>query len=189
MWLRPRLKKGRPSGVMSHQRPRRSASVKNVFARAAIAGAAAVRRERRPVAPTWVRNLRRFMGGNSWSAGAGDRRTTFSTWNEIAQVGVALDEGGFAGVEGGFVGSVFDFDADWAGVADVGEDGEKAAPVHVAEAGEFGSVVFVGMGEDADVVEPLAVDADVFGVDVEEAVLEFAHRSQIVHALPDHVRG
>ena len=102
---------------------------------------------------------------------------------------MALEEGGFAEVEGGFVGAVFDFDADVVLVADVGEDGEKLAPVHVAHAGELGGVVFAGVGEDADFVEAMAVEADVFGVDVEEAVFEFAHRVEVVHVLPDHVRG
>jgi len=100
---------------------------------------------------------------------------------------MALDEGGFARVEGGFVGAVFDFDTDAAAIAGVGEDGEELSPIDVAEAGELGGVVFVGMGEDADVAEPLAVDTDVFGVNVEQAILEFPHGGEIVHALPDHV--
>ena len=41
--------------------------------------------------------------------------------DKVSQVGVALDEGGFAGFERGFVGAVFDFDANGTKVADVGE--------------------------------------------------------------------
>jgi len=73
-------------------------------------------------------------------------------------------------------------------VAGVGESGEELVPVDVAEAREFGSVVFAGVGEDAYCIELFAVDADVFGVDVEEAVFEFAHGGDEVHVLPDHVR-
>src|SRR5436190_22894461 len=94
------------------------------------------------------------------------------TWNEITEVGVALDERNFATVEGRFVGAVFDFDANGALVADVGEDRKEAAPIDVTHAREFGRVILAGVSEDADFVEAVVVDADIFGVDVEEAVFE-----------------
>lgn len=73
-------------------------------------------------------------------------------------------------------------------VAGVGERGEELVPVDVAEARELRGVVFAGVGEDADLVELFVVDANVLGMNVEEPVFEFPHRSDEVHLLPDHVR-
>ena len=42
---------------------------------------------------------------------------------------------------------------------------------------------------DADFIEPVSVEAHILGVNVEQLVGEIAHRLEIVHVLPDHVRG
>src|SRR5947207_240349 len=98
----------------------------------------------------------------------------------------ALAEGAFAVVEGALVGAVFDFDADGAVVAGVGEGGEELAPVHVAEPRQFRLVP--AEPEGADFVETVAVDPLVLGVDVDDVRAELADGPGAVDELPYKVR-
>src|SRR5262245_39755198 len=82
--------------------------------------------------------------------------------HKLLQKPLALPQSSSAVGEAGFEGAVLDFDADGAVVAGVGQGGEEAAPVDVAEAGELGGVP--AEAEDANFVEPVVIDAGVLGV-------------------------
>jgi len=85
--------------------------------------------------------------------------------------------------------SILDFDTDGSLVADIAEGGQERVPIDAAAAGEYGRVELDWSGEDADVVEAVRVDCDILGVDVNQSVREFGQGGQVVHVLPDHVRG
>src|SRR5262245_21161848 len=99
-------------------------------------------------------------------------RASLNRGHEVAQVRVALHEAGLPRLQRVLVRPVFDFDTDRARLTCVGEHGEEAAPVDVTHPRQLGRVVLVGMREDPDFVQPLAVDSYVLGVNVKQAVLE-----------------
>ena len=105
----------------------------------------------------------------------------------VSQECSALSQRCKAIFEGTFEGAVFDFDADGAAVATVGQLRKESAPIDVAHAGQLGSVIAVGVCENADLIEPVVIKANVFGVNMEQAVAEVSKRCEIIHVLPDHV--
>jgi len=80
-------------------------------------------------------------------------------------------------------------DDDGAVVAGPVEAGEEARPVDLAEAGHPRHLPADAGGEDAVVVEAVAVDHQVLGVRVEDVGTELAEEAGLVDHLPDEVRG
>jgi hypothetical protein len=107
----------------------------------------------------------------------------------VAKVLEALPECFESQVVTGLEFSIFDFDTDGSLVADIAEGGQERVPIDAATAGQYGCVELDWSGEDADVVESVGVDCDILGVDVDQSVREFGQGGQVVHVLPDHVRG
>ena len=49
-------------------------------------------------------------------------------------------------------------------------------------------MVFVGMGQQPDLVQPIAVQSSIFRMNVHQPVAEFPQWLEVVHLLPDAVR-
>src|SRR2546427_3420675 len=110
------------------------------------------------------------------------------SWNVLPQVTRAVLERNLAVIERTLISPVLDFDANRAIVAGFGQHGKELAPVDIVQPGKLGCLEIVGVRHDADVVQAALIEPCVLGVDVEDAVAEFAQRLQVVHALPDEVR-
>ena len=109
--------------------------------------------------------------------------------NELLQIALAqpqrLQHGLFAALKG----LVLHLDAGEAVVADVGQGGDKLAPVHVAQAGQLGGHEVQGIGHHAHTGQLLRVQLDVLVVDVEYLVLELVQGLDVVDHLPHEVAG
>ena len=50
-------------------------------------------------------------------------------------------------------------------------------------------MVLQGCGQDAHIVKPVLVNPRILGVDMDKAIREITKRFEIVHVLPNQVRG
>lgn len=108
-------------------------------------------------------------------------------WKELSQVLPTLDQGELAGLERAFVGAVFDLYTCGAVVSDVRQGREELAPVHVAKTGQLRPMELQRICEYTHAIELPAKQLRVLYVDVEDAILEFVDRLDVVHELPDEM--
>src|SRR5215211_3578098 len=86
-------------------------------------------------------------------------------------------------------GAVLVLDADDAIISGGVECRYEAIPAHLAQTGQAGDFPAEAAAEDAILVEHLAVDLQILGVNVEQAVPELGDWPHLVDELPDQVRG
>ena len=81
------------------------------------------------------------------------------------------------------------FNAHGSAITRVTQNGKEVSPIHISQAGQLRCVEFKRMRHDADFVEAIPVQTNVLRMHVKNAVGEITQRTDLVHVLPNHVRG
>src|SRR4051812_45014066 len=102
-----------------------------------------------------------------------------SALDVLEQVATADHQRVDARVERALEGLVLDLDGDVASIADVAQGAEEGPPADVAQAGDLRRMPELGIGENAVLVERVAVDPGVLGVDMEDTVAELVKGREV----------
>src|SRR3982751_2636946 len=94
--------------------------------------------------------------------------------NELPNIIVALDQSPFACIQICLVRAVFHFHAYRAIIACIAQHGKETAPVDIAESRKLGRVILERMGENADFIETIPVDARILQVNAENSGFKLA---------------
>src|SRR5262249_41657466 len=113
------------------------------------------------------------------------RKFTLATC-PLLQEALALPQRPLAILQRALVGPVLDLDAHRTRIPHIGQRCEEGTPLHLAQPRQLGHVP--AQPEDASLVQAIAVDALVLGVDVDDAAAELADGPGDVDELPDQVR-
>src|SRR6202008_2489451 len=116
-----------------------------------------------------------------------ETEASVSSNDELLQKLIGLTESFLSALQRIFIRSILDFDTDRSTILNLSKCGKKLVPLDVTESGKFRYMP--AEAQNPSIVQTICESFVILGMYVNDSVLEFIERSNVVDLLPNQMRG